>query len=305
MLNLKYLATFLEVCRNKSVTQAANHLHLTQPAVSLHMKKLEQMLGARLLARIDGRFELTDYGRAFLPFATALCNLSNRAQREIESIREEKSTEIVIGTGSFFAEHYLPEILTAFKEIKPGTAIRCFSGPTRVVEEKVKSFECDFAFVGRVESTPELATHPIIEDDIVLVVSSHHALAKKARVSLSELAKWPLIGFADGSETQAEIDKLFEEHDVTPNRDFAFSSAEGVKRAVETGFGVALFPFKAAEREVRDGRLKAVRMAGVTPRRCYTLAYRLDSPLTSTARAFRDVVLAARNGWRREQSRRA
>ncbi len=290
MLDLRQLKTFVEVTKTKSLTLAGKNLNLTQPAISLQIKKLEERLDARLIVRRDRKFELTELGHVLYPVALGMLNLCNKAQHDIEQKKSEKISSVSIASSMFFAEHYLPEILKNFRQKFPKIQIRCFTGLTEAVEERVDEFECDVAFVAQT-SNPNLIKRVIAEDELVLIVSPVHELAKRQSVNLEEVLNWPLISFSDGSGTQSVIDSLFAQRAINFEKLMIFSSTESVKRAVEVDCGIAFFPRKAVQRELALKTLVAVPVSDEKISRVYSFVFRKDIPLSSAAKAFRQVVL--------------
>ncbi len=290
-MNFTHLRSFLAVARAGSVTAAASELHLTQPCVSFHIKALEQDLGLKLFVRVGRRIEPTEAARVVLPYAEAIFNVSDRLHREIRSRSSHRSGTVHLGSGVFFAEHYLPEILATFRKQFPQVGIHCETTQTRALLRKVQSFDFDFAFLGDVEDDPQLEVVDLAYDEIVVIVAPDHPLSGRATIPIEELANWPLIGYPDGSETQAIVDNLVKAERVRPATVLVFASSEGLKRAVEAGIGIALIPRKPAARELAAGSLKSLRIRGMSLRRRYTLVAHRDNPMSASANAFRNIVL--------------
>jgi DNA-binding transcriptional LysR family regulator len=290
-MNFTHLKSFVAVAKAGSVTRAAADLHLTQPAVSFHIKALEEDLGLKLFVRVGRRIELTDGARVVLPYAEAIFNVSDRLHREIRSRSSHRSGTVYLGSGVFFAEHYLPEILAGFRKQCPQVDIRCETTQTRALIRRVLSFDYDFAFLGDVEADPQLEVVDLASDEIIVIVAPDHPLSGRTTIPVDELANWPLIAYPDGSETQAIVDDLFKAQRVRPATVLVFASSEGLKRAVEAGIGVALIPRKPAARELEAGSLKSLKIRGIPLRRRYTLVSHRDNPLSASANAFRSTVI--------------
>lgn len=290
-INFTHLRSFVEVAKTLSFTAAADHLCLTQPCISFHIKALEEDLGIRLFVRQGRQIGLTDGARMVLTYAEAIFNVGDRLRREIATLSSHRSATIYIGSGVFFAEHYLPEILAGFRKQFPHIDIRCETQQTRELIPKVYSFEYDFAFLGDVESSQQLEVLDLVYDDIIVIVSPTHPLSSQTNIAIDELANWPLIGYPEGSETQAIVDDLFKTKRIRPSAVLVFASSEGLKRAVEAGIGIALIPRKPAARELREGALRGLKIRGLALRRRYTLGFHPDNPMSPSAKAFRSTVL--------------
>jgi LysR family transcriptional regulator, transcriptional activator of the cysJI operon len=297
-MNFTHLKSFVEVARTKSFSAAAGRLHLTQPCISLHVKALEEDLGLKLFVRQGRRVELTEGARMVLSYAEAIFNVSDRLLREVESLTSQRSATVYIGSGVFFAEHYLPEIIAGFRKQYPHVEIRCETTQTRSLIPKVLSFDFDFAFLGDVEGSPRLEVLDLAWDDIVVIVAPDHPLASRTAIAVDELAAYPLIAYPEGSETQAIVNDLFKGQRVKLSTVLTFASSEGLKRAVEAGIGIALIPRKPAARELKEGSLKSLKIKGIALRRRYTLVSHRDNPLSASAHAFRSAVLKWRGQFR-------
>ena len=290
-MNFAHLKSFLAVAKAGSVTAAAADLHLTQPCISGHIKALESALGLKLFARVGRRIEMTEGARMVLPYAEAIFNVNDRLHREIQNLSSHRSGTIYLGSGVFFAEHYLAEILAAFRKQCPEVDIRCETMQTRALIPKVLSFDYDFAFLGDVEPDQQLEVVDLTSDEIIVIVAPDHPLSGRVTIPVEELSNWPLIGYLEGSETQAVVEDLFKAQRLKPATALVFASSEGLKRAVEAGIGIALIPRKPAARELAAGSLKGLKLRGHPLRRRYTLVSHRDNPMSPAASAFRSVVL--------------
>lgn len=290
-MNYTHLKSFVEVARAGSFTAAANRLHLTQPCITLHVKELEADLGLKLFVRQGRRVAMTEGARTVLVYAEAIFNVSDHLREEVERLSSHRSGRVSIGSGVFFAEHYLPEILASFRKQYPAVELRLETMQTRALMPKLQSFDYDFAFLGDVEAHPRLEIVDLAHDEVIVIVAPDHPLSSRTTVTVDELTAWPLIAYPDGSETQVIVNDLFKAQRVRPSTVLVLATSEGLKRAVEAGIGFALIPRKPALRELKEGSLKSLKIRGMSLRRRYTLVSHRDSPLSVSAQAFRSTVL--------------
>ena len=293
-MNFTHLRSFVEVAKARSFTVAGDALCLTQPAISFHIKQLEADLGIKLFIRQGRQIELTPAARTVLSYTEPIFNIAERLQQEVRSLSSHHSTAVNIGTGVFFAEHYLPEILAGFRKQFPNIDIRCEAKQTRALLADVHNFDYDFAFLGDIEADKDLNVQTLAYDDILVIVAADHPLSARTSLTIQDFANWPLITYPSGSETQAIVEEFLKNANIVPPSSFVYASSEGIKRAVEAGIGIALFPRKPAARELKEGSLKCLSIEGFDLRRRYTLVFRRDNPLSPTSKVFRDAVLT----WR-------
>lgn len=297
-INLPRLWTFYNVAVTKSFTEAAQRLHLTQPAVSMQIAHLSRDLRVKLFERVEKHMELTDAGRVLFRYAESIFNLADHAADEIASWTEESALRLEIAAGLLFVEHYLPALIGTFQKKHPKVQFQIHTGPTRPLLEKLNSYECQFAFLGEVPNEKAFVTQKIAEDRIVILVAAKHPLAKRRTIKLEELTQWPVISFAQGSETRALLEAVLRKAGLTVSPIMESFSSEGIKRAVEAGVGIAPFLLKPAERELSEGTLRAVPIEKTTIRRLHNFVYRRDFPFSPLALQFKAFVnQAIRDGF--------
>ena len=271
-MEIRQLRSFRAVVREGSFTAAAKKLHMTQPAVSLHIKALEEELGARLLDR-DGRgVRLTPAGTTLLEAAdAALAHLQEAARRIEEQQAPERGT-VVLACGDTVALHLLPPVLTRFRKLHPQAEIQVRNDGSRAILDLLLNREADVGVVTRPPwLDPELWSRILIEDPLVLVLPKKHPLTAKKRVTLRDLQGEAAVMLAKPAETRALIDRSLRAAGVELTVVMESGNLEVVKAYVAGALGLSIVPemcLTAAERrrvEVRSlpGTLPARRIAVV------------------------------------------
>lgn len=271
-MEIRQLRSFRAVVREGSFTAAAKKLHMTQPAVSLHIKALEEELGARLLDR-DGRgVRLTPAGTTLLEAAdAALAHLQEAARRIKEQQAPERGT-VVLACGDTVALHLLPPVLTRFRKLHPEAEIHVRNDGSRAILDLLLNREADVGVVTRPPwLDPELWSRILIEDPLVLVLPKKHPLAAKKRVTLRDLQGEAAVMLAKPAETRALIDRSLRAAGVELTVVMESGNLEVVKAYVAGALGLSIVPemcLTATERrrvEVRSlpGTLPARRIAVV------------------------------------------
>lgn len=187
----KNLEAFLAVARERSFTRAAASLFLTQPSVTARIQALEQEIGRPLFERRGRVVRLTEAGQALLPYAERALELLHEG---IEAAREATGQgTVTIGATVSAAIAILPDLLGAFLAQWPGTRITVRYGHSNEVIELLRDGVVDLGFLVRPLHEPFITVEPIFTDEIVLVIPPRHELARRNRIQVHEVTRWPLI----------------------------------------------------------------------------------------------------------------
>ncbi len=279
---LAQLEAFVEVARRRSVTAAAEALFVTQPALTARLNALERALGAKLLdRRRRGGAQLTEPGRAFLPYAQRAIEAVHDGRGLLQELAEGRGGQIAIGCSPAVSTYVLPRILHAFAETHPGVQLAVRTGHSEEVLELVKRDQVEVALI-RALRDPEIETFTLYEDELVLVVDAAHHFGGSVR--LQELAAERFVLFDRASSYHELTSALFRESGLAPRGTMELDNIDSAKKMVEQGLGVALLPRIAVAQELADGRLRAVRILGAdAPRRPIVAVRRLHAPPPSPA----------------------
>lgn len=257
-MEIRQLESFREVMREGSFTAAAKKLHMTQPAVSLHIKALETELGARLLDR-DGRgVRLTPAGEALLESADAALASLQEARRRIAEIQAPERGTVVLACGDTVALHLLPPVLTRFRKEHPLAEIQVSNHGSKAILEMIVGREADLGIVTRPPYLDaSLWSRTLLEDPLVLALPRKHALAGRKRVTLPSLEGEPAVLLAKPAETRYLIDRGLRDAGVDLTVVMESGNLEVVKAYVANGMGISIVPEMALS--AGDRRQMAIR----------------------------------------------
>ena len=293
---LHQLEAFVEVAHRRSVTAAAEALFVTQPALTARLNALEAALGTDLLVRRRrGGAQLTEAGRAYLPYAERALEAVRDGTQLLHAMAEGRAGQVAIGASPAVSTYALPPILHRFAERNPGVQLAVRTGHSEEVLELVKREQVEVALI-RALRDPEIETFTLYEDELVLVVHPDHAFAGRGRVRLQELADEQFVLFDRASSYHELTNALFRRSGVLPRGLMELDNIDSAKKMVEQGLGIALLPKIAVAGEVADGRLHLVRILDAqAPRRPIVAVRRLDAPPASAAaQAFLRLLRAMR-----------
>src|SRR5260370_27294158 len=263
---LAELKVFLAVAHERSFARAAAKVHRTQPAVSQAVRRLEVELGEQLFDRSSKTGTLTEAGRMLENYGQRLVRLAEETESAVRDLRDMRRGRVLIGANEA-AVHTLLPLISRFRQRFPDITIDVRRVPARQIAVEVQQGSLDFGALTFHPSEEGLCEIPVGSDELVLLVSPHHELAKRRQVSMAEVAAHPVVAHNDPSPARERVLRLFEEHHIPLNMVIALPSLDGIKRAVELNLGVALLPRRCAITEIASGPLGAVPISGVSRKR--------------------------------------
>ena len=252
-LNLGNLATFRLVIQRGSFSAAADILGLSQPAVSLQVRQLEQFLRTRLVERTGRGIKATAAGLALLEHGNRIEQVVEEAIRSVSEFSHEISGTITLGTGATACIHLLPPLLRQLREKHPLLRVGVTTGNTLDVVRAVEENRLDIGLVTLPASGRALEVMPILDEEFVLIISQAQD-EEIAQISPQILHALPLIAFESGSGTRDLIDGWFNTCDLEVCPVMQLGSIEAIKRMVRAGLGYSIVPRMAVENAVdREG----------------------------------------------------
>ncbi|MDA0747761.1 MAG: LysR family transcriptional regulator [bacterium] len=284
-MDLSQLRGFLETAREKSFTRAAEKLFLTQPAVSLQIKALEEELGERLFERRGKQVLLTEAGRLLFVRAEEILEKTEQARQDLTALRELRTGRLCIGTSDTNCAYVLPPAVKAFRRVHPGVEIRLTDRMSPEVVRLVLEGGVDFGLATLPVSEPRVQASPLFLREDVAICHPEHPLARAGRVSVADLGGHTMLALEQGSTSRGLMDRLFAEVGVVATVSMELGSIEVMKRFVEIGLGIALVPEVAVREEVQAGRLCALRVEGL-PARQVGIVQRAGGRLSVAAHTF-------------------
>jgi DNA-binding transcriptional LysR family regulator len=288
-MDTRQLAAFCAVVERKSFSQAAERLGVTQPAVSLQIRSLEQRLGRQLLDRSGRRVEPTEAGLRLYASAQRLLQAEEQMLEELESDDEGLVTgSLELGASTGPGGTVVPVLLCEFQERHPDVRVRLSVSDTQTVVAQVADRELELGIVGAGRRHRGVTFDPFFRDEVVLAVPAAHAFAGKT-VTLEQLRGEPLIVMQEGAGVRQVIEDELRQGG-TRLRDLdvrlELGLQESVRSAVLAGHGVTFISRLAIESDVAAGLLATARVRGLEPVREIFLARATGRSETRAARAF-------------------
>jgi DNA-binding transcriptional LysR family regulator len=287
-MDTRQLAAFCTVVEKRSFSQAAEKLGVTQPAVSLQVRALEERLGQTLLDRSGRRVEPTEAGLRLYRSAERMLALEEQLYDEVAADSGELRGMLAIGASTGPGAHLVPLLLCEFQRDHPDLRIALSIWDTQMVSDKVAARELELGVVGALRRSRSLEFEPLVRDEIVLAVPPGHPSAGGS-ISLDDLRKETVIAMQEGAGVRQVVDEDLRRaglrvREVEPRLELGLQ--ESVKSAVAAGFGVTFISRTAIEGELAAGTLAAARVAGLEPARQIYVVRAKGRPPTRAAAAF-------------------
>jgi DNA-binding transcriptional LysR family regulator len=287
-MDTRQLQAFCAVVERKSFSQAAEKLGVTQPAVSLQIRALEQRLGQKLLDRSGRRVEPTEAGRRLYRSAQRMLALEAQLLDEVAADEGALTGTLAIGASTGPGAHLVPLLLCDFQREHPDLHVALSIWDTQTVIDRVAERDVELGIVGALRRHRSLEFEPLVRDEIVLAVPPGHRAAG-GTLSVEDLREETMIVMQEGAGVRQVIEEELRRaglrlRGVEPKLELGLQ--ESVKSAVASGYGVAFISRTAIEGELASGALAAARVEGVEPaRQIYLVRVRGRAP-TRAATAF-------------------
>ncbi len=288
-ITLRQLEAFVAVQRYGRFRLAAEHLHVTQSALSMLVRDLEAQLGLRLLDRHTRMVRLTEAGADFLPVAQkALADLETALARSRDAATLRRG-RVSIAASTVLGNTLLPWAIHAFAARNPG--IRCVlkDCAEEEIRHRVRVGDVDFGVGTALDPDPELAELPLLEDRLIAIVGPGHPLGAKRSITWRELTAHPLIVLNAESPLRKLVDRTLVEAGIAVEPAYEASFSSTVISMVAAGLGVAALPVNARQVSARVKVHARWLVRPVVPRRV-CLFTRRDATETPAATAFRDFL---------------
>jgi len=297
---LRQLIIFEAVGRLGSVSRAASELNLTQPAVSMQVKQLEEQIGLPLIDHAGKKLVLTEAGEELARHARELIAKMadlKAAMKGFLSLECGILRIALISTMSFF----LPRIVSEYVRLHPSVRISLQVDNHDSVIAALLEKRTDLAITGRPPDDASVVAHPFMDNPLVVVSRPDHPLAKLERVPLDLLGDEAMIAREPGSGTQANVEKFFAEKGLEFRSSCEVNTNEAVKQAVVAGLGLGIVPLRTMELELETRRLAVLPVDEFPIMRRWFLLHRAEKRLPLASRAFCDLFLgqASKGGLER------
>ena len=289
-LTFRQLSVFESVARNLGFSRAAEEMHLTQPAVSMQIKQMEENIGLPLFEQLGKKIFLTEAGKELYHYSRIIAQQLLEAESvlsELKGLERGKLNISVVSTANYFA----PQLLALFCTDHPQIKVSLNVGNRESVLKQLHDNEIDLAILGTPPEGIDIEAYSFMENRLVIIAASGNPLADTPAIPASRLQNEVFIMREQGSGTRLAAEKYFSSHNVQIKTGMEMSTTEAVKQAVQAGMGLGILSLDTVLLEVETGRLKVLDVEGFPIIRHWYLVHRQNKRLSSVAEAFKSFLL--------------
>lgn len=294
-MNLYHLRVFQTVAEHEHITRASEELVLSQPAVTKIMQSLEHEIGLELIERHGRRIVMTHAGHVLQSYARRMFALEREMEEALDVLRDVETGEIKLAANTTTGVYLLPPIVSRYRNHYPQVTLYITILNSHEIIEQTLNWTLDFGLVEGDPATlpPGLHVDVFAQDELVLIVSPDHRWSKLNELNPEALRGGELLLREQGSGIREVIEHALLLHHVHVNPLFTLPDNEAIKQMVMSGVGAAIVSALAVQRELGNGDLVRIPIAGVDLRPQLSLVRRIDKQLSRAAQAFYALLKTA------------
>ena len=289
-LTLRQLKVFEAAATRLNFTLAAKQLYLSQPAVSMQIKQLEENIGLPLFEQMGKKIFLTEAGRELFHYSR---NISQQLAEmeivfdEMKGLGQGKLTLSVVNTANYFT----PQLLARFCQRYPGISVNLQVANRDAVLKQLADNSTDLAIMGQPPDGMDVSAESFLDNPLVVIAAPGHPLAGFKRVKFARLATETFLSREQGSGTRSAMERIFAEHKIQPHISMEMETNEAIKQAVQAGMGLGILSLHSIELELETGRLAMLNVEHFPLLRHWYVAHRSNKRLSGAALAFKEFLL--------------
>lgn len=284
-MTLRHMQIFRTLCENDcNTTKAAQALHMTQPAVSLAIKELEQHYNVILFDRIGRRLSITEAGKKLEEYCRSIENLFDDMEKELGNW--DKEGVIRVGGTLTIGARFLPRYVKAFREIYSGIEVKGVCAPANVLENKVLNNELDFALSEGIAKDAMIVSEPYMDDKLVAFAPADGGYKAGDTISLEQFSSEKLVLREQGSGTRKVFDYACEKAEIRFEPVWESMSTSGVISAVIHGIGIGVLSEKLVDNAIKNGTVVPLYVEDLDLNRKFYIIRHKDKKLSPTAQKF-------------------
>ncbi len=289
-ITLRQIHIFETVARYQSHTKAASVIHMTQPAVSMQMKQLEESLGIKLIERHGKSITLTREAEALREYTGNIMQSYRALESYVDDLKGHEQGNLVI-SATTTANHFISRILSKFSRLHPNVNLSLDVTNRKTILAQLEHNEPDQVIMGEPPEGLDLDSETFMNNPLVIIAHPDHPLRDRKHISLKEVFKEKFVIREAGSGTRIAIERHLKKYDVKCESGLEMTSNESLKQAVAAGFGLGVVSRHTIGLELKSDFLCVLDVESFPILRHWHLVTRKGKPVSLIAAAFRNFLL--------------
>jgi DNA-binding transcriptional LysR family regulator len=285
---LHQLQVFLKITQTKSITLAAEELHLTQPAVSIQLKNFQQQFDIPLTEIIGRKIYITDFGKEIAEAAEKIINQVNAINFKTLEYKGQLVGRLklsVVSTGKYVMPFFLADFINQHSGVQ---LLMDVTNKAQVVKSLVEN-EVDFSLVSILPANLPVDKLELLQNKLFLVGNANHQY-KKTMYDKRIFEELPLIYREQGSGTRQAMERFIEKNNITTNKKIELTSNEAVKQAIVAGLGYSIMPLIGIKNELSTGELRIIPVRGLPISTMWSIIWLKGKNHSPIAQAFLSFI---------------
>jgi LysR family transcriptional regulator, transcriptional activator of the cysJI operon len=293
-MNYDELKTFVTLAEVKNFTKTAEVLVMSQPSVSLHIKNLEKEFQTKLFKRSPKFLQITPTGEILYERAKQMIAMYEQTRQDILEHHHSIKGELIIGASFTIGEYILPSLLIDLQTTYPELELHVVIGNTEEIVQLVRLYQVDIGLIEGQTNEKDLMVEPFMKDELFMVASVHHELAKMNTVTIQDLQNQTWITRENGSGTREYLNHVIRSNGLKAKSFITISSSQGIKETLINGMGLSLLSYSVIEREIKQGILSILELTNLSFPRTLSLVY---SPIMMEKKNVKTFISSVREKW--------
>ncbi len=286
---LRQLKVFESVGRHLSFTRAAEELHLSQPAVSMQIKQMEEHLNVVLLEQFGKKNFLTEAGRELLHYSREILRLLDEAETVLDDLRGVRTGTLQISVATT-ANDFATQLLAAFSKEFEGIKYKLDITNRQTLLDQLETNQTDLVIMGRPPANLPLTAEAFMDNPLVIVAPADHPLVNEKNIPLKKLSKETFVVREKESGTRIATERFFQQHGISMASSIEMTSNEAIKNAVQAGLGLGIVSVHTVRLELETGKLRILDVQSFPILRHWYIVHRKGKRLSAVAEEFKNYV---------------
>jgi DNA-binding transcriptional LysR family regulator len=289
-ITFRQLKIFETVAQRLSYTRAAEELHLSQPAVSMQIRQLEESIGLDMFEKLGKRIQLTEAGKELLFHSEKISYQLKEAKEVLEAMKSLSQGRLKLAVAST-VNYFAPKLLAGFSKRYPNVKLHLDVTNRKQIIQLLELNETDLVLMGQPPEELELESVAFMDNPMVIIAPPEHPLVGTSKIPLKRIAEEVFVVREAGSGTRIAMEKVFTANDLTLRLGMEMTRNETIKQAVRAGLGLSMVSQHTIELELETQRLRVLDVENFPILRRWYLVYRVGKRLSPVAEAFKQFLL--------------